>query len=93
TGMVEFGYELMDEHNLSLYVKDTGMGLKENEKNETFNLFYKSPGAIEKDIEGIGIGVNIVYRLAHMLGNEIKLETEYGKGSCYCMKLKRSKTD
>lgn len=91
TGTIEFGYELIDDHYLSIYVKDTGIGIKENEKKKIFDLFYRSPEAIEKNIEGIGIGLNIVSRLAKMMNIEISLTTEHGKGSCFRLKLKRNK--
>ncbi len=67
---------------LSINVRDTGIGIAKEHLQEIFREFHqlKSPGTQN---EGFGLGLAIVSRLAELLGHEIQVTSEVGKGSCF----------
>ena len=67
-------------------VSDTGIGIDTLQLDEIFQEFHqiKKPGA-EK--EGFGLGLAIVKRLADLLGHEIHVESEIGRGSTFSICL------
>jgi CheY-like chemotaxis protein len=74
--------------NLCIDVRDTGIGINTQHVAEIFREFHqiKLPGSNK---EGFGLGLAIVRRLADLLGHEILVDSEPGKGSCFsvCMPL------
>lgn len=67
---------------LSIDVRDTGIGIAHKHLNEIFREFHqlKTPGSTS---EGFGLGLAIVSRLAELLGHEVVVTSEVGKGSCF----------
>ncbi|MDZ7643103.1 MAG: PAS domain-containing sensor histidine kinase [Woeseiaceae bacterium] len=67
---------------LCIDVIDTGIGIPPEQLEDIFREFHqlKSPGG---RTEGFGLGLAIVRRLADLLGHEIRVESEPGKGSCF----------
>jgi protein-histidine pros-kinase len=67
-------------------VTDTGVGIPEDQLEEIFREFHqcKSPGASN---EGFGLGLAIVKRLSDLLGLEIKVESDVGRGSCFIVSV------
>lgn len=88
-GYVKFGYDLGPDNQVILYVKDTGIGINEEEEKRIFEMYYRSPDAEEKKIEGAGIGLGIVSHLSVILSTEVKVVSEYGKGSSFSFFLRR----
>ncbi|MCK5823749.1 MAG: cache domain-containing protein [Bacteroidales bacterium] len=81
-GFVEFGCE-KQKNNLVFYVKDTGIGIAEDQFEHIFDRFRK----IETDNSvlygGTGLGLSISKKLVEMLHGRIWLESELGKGSTF----------
>jgi signal transduction histidine kinase/CheY-like chemotaxis protein len=71
---------------LIISVKDTGPGIKEKDKITIFEAFsrleYTGVG-----IEGLGLGLNISNKLSKMLGGAIEIESTFGKGSVFTVKI------
>lgn len=67
-------------------IEDTGIGVEDDQLDVIFQEFHqgKSPAASK---EGFGLGLAIVRRLADLLGHEIAVESEPGKGSCFSVSL------
>jgi len=67
---------------LSIDVRDTGVGIEEDQLEEIFREFHqlRTPGS---STEGFGLGLAIVRRLADLLGHEIRVTSTPGKGSCF----------
>ncbi len=82
TGFVEFGYLVYPE-NLVFYVKDTGIGIKEEEQEEIFNRFMQSTINHRPEHEGSGLGLAISRAFIQLMGGEIWLESEVDKGSIF----------
>jgi len=83
-GSVEFGYYLVAEKNeLEFYVKDTGIGIKEEFINKIFGRFNKADDDKSKIYEGIGLGLAISKGLTDILGGKIRVESEHNVGSTF----------
>jgi len=70
-----------------LKVKDTGIGLKEEEKNKLFSEFYRAKNEKTRGISGTGLGLSIVKRIVDSYYGIIDVESEYGVGTTFTVKL------
>ena len=68
---------------LSIIVEDTGSGMSEEEQQRVFGAFERLSNAATQD--GFGLGLSIVRRIVDMLGGTIRLESEKGRGSRFCV--------
>ncbi len=62
-------------------VKDTGAGIKEEDIANLFEVFKRIDEEKNRNIEGTGLGLNIVINLLKLMGSTLNVESEYGKGS------------
>jgi len=85
-GKIRFGY-MQEEYHLTFFVEDNGPGIKKEDQKKIFDRFIK----IEKDDEqlhrGTGIGLFLCKEIVHMLGGEIWVNSEHGKGSGFYFTL------
>jgi len=70
-----------DYYELTFSVADTGIGIPRDKIELLFNEFYQVDGTLSKGYGGTGLGLSISNNLVRMMGSEIKVESEYGKGS------------
>jgi PAS domain S-box-containing protein len=82
TGFVEFGFHKKNEH-LEFFVKDTGIGINNEQKKFIFERFRQGNDTLTRNIEGTGLGLAISKAYVDMLGGKIWFESEYGKGSVF----------
>ncbi len=68
-------------------VKDTGIGIKEEDIEKLFIQFERIEESRNRHIEGTGLGMNIVKQLLILMGSELKVKSEYGKGSEFYFEL------
>lgn len=66
-------------------VSDTGTGIPDEEQNRIFERFYRGSNAFEK--EGFGLGLSIARRMVEVMGGEIGVRSEVGKGSVFWVRL------
>ncbi|MHB8667827.1 MAG: ATP-binding response regulator [Burkholderiales bacterium] len=79
----------MDERTVRVAVRDTGAGIPESERERIFEEFYQI-GNPERDRgKGLGLGLAIVRRLARLLGLEVQLDSQPGRGSTFSVRLPR----
>ena len=64
-------------------VKDSGIGIKETDKNRIFQQYFRAEDAQSREIPGTGLGLYITKRLTEVLGGEIWFESEFNKGSTF----------
>ena len=72
-----------DKINFS--VRDEGIGIPENEFKHIFERFYRASNAGQ--IQGTGLGLNIVKRYAELLGGKISFTSQYGTGSTFTISI------
>ena len=70
-----------DECKLRFSVKDTGIGVKEEDKEKLFTAYERLDEEKNSGIQGTGLGLDISRRFAELMGGSLSCESEYGKGS------------
>jgi len=83
-GIVEIGVNVM-QHSIEFFVTDTGIGIREEEKEKIFLPFVQGDGSFTRGYGGSGLGLAIAKGIAGSLRCELKLITEVGKGSCFSL--------
>lgn len=87
SGSVKMGYLKIDG-NVVLFVKDTGIGISEEHHRVIFQRFRKLNEIQDKRIyRGTGLGLAITEKLVELLGGQIWVESDLGKGSCFYFTL------
>lgn len=83
------GFEKQSEDSvlLILSVKDTGRGIKEEDREKLFCGFTRVDQVKNRNIEGTGLGLSITSRLVSMMNGTIEVESVYGEGSEFIVKL------
>lgn len=72
---------------LHFSVRDTGIGIKEEDRESLFESFRRVDLAHNKKIEGTGLGLSITLKLLHLMDSELGLESTYGAGSDFYFDL------
>ncbi|MGA1868879.1 MAG: response regulator [bacterium] len=78
---------------IRISVKDTGIGVKENVRRTIFEVFSQADMSTTRKYGGTGLGLAISKRLVEMMGGEIWLKSEEGKGSEFIFTLKLKESD
>jgi two-component system, chemotaxis family, CheB/CheR fusion protein len=74
-------------------VKDTGIGMREDELSRIFELFYQTPQPLDRQRGGLGVGLTLALKLVHLHGGELVAASEgIGKGSTFTVTLKLTET-
>jgi len=81
-GSIEFGYEKKGKF-FEFFVKDTGMGIPQEQKKIIFERFRQGSELISRNYDGAGLGLSISKAYVEMLGGRIWMESENGKGSIF----------
>lgn len=82
-GQIECGFKFDTNHNLLFYVTDTGIGIPADKHQYVFERFAQLQQGPKKNIGGTGLGLSIVKALVNLLGGQVFLESEPGKGSTF----------
>lgn len=78
-----------DVVELTFAVKDTGIGIKEENIGRLFDKFDRVNEEEVHDIEGTGLGLSIVDRLVKLMGGSVKVESVFGEGSTFTVCLQQ----
>ncbi|MCR4591377.1 MAG: response regulator [Lachnospiraceae bacterium] len=78
-----------DEILLDVSVKDTGIGIKPADQERLFSPFERVDLQRNRSVEGTGLGLSIVKNLLNLMGTQLELSSEYGKGSEFSFRLKQ----
>lgn len=82
-------HDLEDE--VEICVKDTGIGIPDEMKEEIFEKFTQVDKSLNRNTEGSGIGLSLVKSLLDLLNGRIYLNTEYKDGSEFIINLQKEK--
>ncbi len=77
------------EDTVSIEIEDTGIGFKEEEKTKIFKEFVRCKNELTQGIEGSGLGLSILSKLTKLYNGSISVESEFGKGSKFTIRLKQ----
>jgi two-component system, LuxR family, sensor kinase FixL len=66
---------------LTLQVMDQGLGIPQADQQHLFDRFFRASNVT--NIQGVGLGMNIVHRYLEIMGGEISFESEEGKGTTF----------
>jgi len=75
------------DSNVLISVKDTGIGIAENQQKIIFEKFTQADASMTRKYGGTGLGLAISKNLAEILGGEISLKSRLGKGSEFIISL------
>ena len=89
------GYESLPKNGilLTVAVRDTGIGIREEDMNKLFQTFTRLDEKRNRHIEGTGLGLNLTKSLVEMMGGEIHADSKYGEGSCFVAKIPQKVVD
>ena len=81
--------EVVDEDNINLVIEimDSGKGIKPEDVKKLFTEYSQIDQERNKGIEGIGLGLAITWNIVKTMGGDIKVYSEYGKGSVFTVNL------
>ena len=85
--------DLPKEMELFFMVIDSGIGIADSEKDKLFKSFSQVDASITRKFGGTGLGLSIVKDLVHMMGGDINVESEPGKGSTFSFSIRVKKAD
>jgi len=88
-GTISVAVECRDEDAL-LLVRDTGVGIPQQNLPHIFDRFYRVPGAHTSSKQGLGLGLSFVAWNVHAHGGKIDVESTPGKGTTFCLTLRRT---
>jgi two-component system, sensor histidine kinase and response regulator len=77
----------LDGKILKMVIKDTGIGLTEDEKSQLFHAFVRIRNEKTRHITGSGLGLSIVRKITEIYNGKIEVESEPDKGSTFVISL------
>jgi signal transduction histidine kinase len=92
-GRVRVSAEPAPGQMLNLVVADTGVGIPLEDQAMIFEKFRQGRAvagqqdALTREFEGTGLGLSIVKELSRLLGGEVLLDSEFGKGSTFTVRI------
>ena len=76
-----------EQVKLFVSVKDTGIGIRQEDLPRLFESFERLDEVRNHGIEGTGLGISIVTNLLNLMGSELQVKSVYGEGTEFCFTL------
>ncbi|MEM8963004.1 MAG: ATP-binding protein [Acidobacteriota bacterium] len=86
-GRVSVHAEEIDGNMLHIAVRDSGIGIPENQQETIFQAFEQGDASIEREHGGTGLGLAVTRRLVELHGGTIGVDSEVGRGSSFFFTL------
>ena len=74
-----------NHHLLKIFISDTGIGIPDDKQNQIFVDFQQADGSTTRKYGGTGLGLGVTRSLARMMGGEVTVTSEPGKGSVFIL--------
>ncbi len=87
-GSIEMCLDILEER-VVIQIRDTGIGIREEDLKLIFSAFGQVEDATTKTHEGTGLGLTISKNLAKLLGGSISVTSSYGNGSTFSLSIPR----
>ncbi|MGN0437041.1 MAG: ATP-binding protein [Lachnospiraceae bacterium] len=92
-GSVTFFVKVLNRESaqviLQIGVKDTGIGIRQEDMKRIFTNFERLDEKRNANVQGTGLGLSITKELLSLMHSELKIESEYGKGSVFRFEVKQ----
>gem|GEM_PF-2442846 len=85
-GKIEFGYSISDKL-ITFYVSDTGIGIKNENKNLLFQRFSRVGGRFDQSVKGTGLGLAICKNIVELMGGTIEFKSVFKQGTTFTFTL------
>lgn len=80
-----------DDVTLYIEVRDTGIGIREEDMEKLFDSFQRLDEQRNRNIEGTGLGIPITHNLLLMMGSRLEVNSVYGQGSSFRFTLRQKR--
>jgi len=88
-GKVEIGVNVLNRDKVELFIKDTGIGIDENDIKRVTERFYRVDKSRSREKGGTGLGLSIVKHIIEAHGETLKIESKPDQGSTFRFTLSR----
>jgi PAS domain S-box-containing protein len=85
-GRIDFGYTVTG-NVIEFSVRDTGIGIPEEYHSRIFDRFYQVDNAVSREFSGTGLGLSICKGYVNLLGGDIRVESQVGKGTLFVFSI------
>jgi signal transduction histidine kinase len=82
-----FGARPFEQPAVDFVVEDRGLGISAEDRAHIFEPFYRGRDAVSQQIQGSGLGLNLVLRIAEAHHGHVSVTSEPGKGSTFTLTL------
>jgi len=90
-GEIALKVKKVNENRIGFEIKDTGIGLNEEQKRKLFKSFSQADSSTSKKFGGTGLGLAITKQLLELMDGEISVESSIGKGSNFKFEIELEK--
>ncbi|RIJ25979.1 response regulator [Henriciella barbarensis] len=74
-----------ETQRVTIHVSDTGCGIAENKLDKIFDSFSQEDGSTTRKFGGTGLGLSITRKLAQMMGGDVSVVSQQGRGSVFTL--------
>ncbi|NOR33472.1 MAG: response regulator, partial [Bacteroidales bacterium] len=92
-GYIEIGFDLLPQNNITLFVRDTGIGIAQEKQKIIFERFRQIDESHTREFGGTGLGLAICKNLVEKMGSELMVKSLEGQGSDFQFTLKYTDTE
>lgn len=78
---------IIEKVGIKFVVTDSGIGMSEDQLEHLFEAFQQADSSISRKYGGTGLGLNISYRFVELMGGQLEVESELGKGTSFYFSL------
>jgi signal transduction histidine kinase len=86
-GSIEFHAEFLNQKDLYIYVRDTGIGISEENQKLIFDYFTQADGSLTRKYGGTGIGLTLSKQIIEKMGGTLQVKSKIGEGSTFYFKI------